>query len=86
MKRKEVEQRIVARRVKLWQSINPDSSLEPGRFRKHKPLDCGHARCYLCHSEKLRSQPSPRQRRQLEQAAEDLRQDFSAYACTADGD
>lgn len=27
---------------------------QKGRFRKIDALDCGHARCYLCHSDKFK--------------------------------
>ena len=26
---------------------------QAGRFRKQKPFGCGHARCFLCHFEKI---------------------------------
>lgn len=36
---------------------------QPGRFRKGQRVGgCGHARCYLCHGEKLFQRPTRQQR------------------------
>lgn len=43
--------RIVARRVKTARHF--DIPWPKGRFRQRKPFDCGHTRCFLCHSEKV---------------------------------
>jgi hypothetical protein len=72
MERPVKERHIIAQRAKLWQSLNPDNPIQPGRFRKRTPLGCGNPRCYLCHSEKLTHKPRPQQMRQHEQSAFDL--------------
>jgi hypothetical protein len=51
--------RILAKRKRFWLSVHRtaqrycrydtlDSKLV-GRWAKHKPLDCGQSRCWLCH-------------------------------------
>lgn len=32
-----------------------DTQLQLGRWRKHKPLDCGRAKCGFCHGDKFYS-------------------------------
>ena len=32
-----------------------DRNRRKGSFKSRAPMDCGHSRCYLCHSEKLNS-------------------------------
>ncbi len=38
------------------QQVNRDRQL--GRLRKRNALDCGRARCFLCHSDKLLDRPT----------------------------
>src|SRR5579859_719810 len=47
--------------------------LQVGRFRKSQRIGgCGHARCWLCHSGKLGSEPTIRERRNLATYTEGL--------------
>jgi len=51
--------------------------LQAGRFRKKTALDCGKAKCVLCHNEKIFGIPSHRERlRELraDEAVEDYLQ------------
>lgn len=67
--------RFHLRRMHHWpdHQVNCDRELQRGRFRKRKPLDCGRARCLLCHFEKLFRIPSIKDRIQQMQLAESLR-------------
>lgn len=47
--------------------------VEPGRFRKRHPLDCGRTQCGLCHSEKRFNRPSHSDRREALRACEELK-------------
>jgi hypothetical protein len=63
------------RRSKQWRTLSPGAeSVERGRFRKRKPLDCGRARCGLCHGEKLHGRPSFARKRLDDAAARDIRE------------
>ncbi len=50
-------QNKIAQRVKLirrmFKNENWKPVIEPGRSRKKHPLDCGRARCPVCHRNKL---------------------------------
>lgn len=47
----------------------------PNRFRKQLRIGgCGHARCWLCHGDKLAQRPTPRQRRALAAGCDGLAQ------------
>jgi hypothetical protein len=76
-------ERIVARRVKWWQTFyGPQtgrvwsaaemSPEQRGRSRKMHPTDCGNPRCWLCHSEKLSAKPLPREVRQMDATREEI--------------
>jgi hypothetical protein len=47
-------------RFHRWSLLDSDSNCEhqAGRFRKKDAYDCGNARCYLCHSDKLLGRPT----------------------------
>ena len=51
-RRRATTEQIVAARMRDWRrlgyTITPQRK---GRFKKHKPLDCGNTRCGLCHPE-----------------------------------
>jgi len=49
--------------------------LEKGRYRKRHPLDCGRARCQLCHGEKIHRRASIKERR----AAEALKAELAEF-------
>ena len=71
MKRYALDKPLVQRRLRNWKSLSISAagdSMAAGRFRKRKPLDCGRARCGLCHSEKIHDRPSASQRRANERA------------------
>lgn len=77
MKRYAQDSALIARRARQWHTLSSSGSADsaqPGRFRKRKPLDCGRARCGLCHSEKLHHRPSHADKRAAEAAAHDLRE------------
>jgi hypothetical protein len=44
------------------ESVTCACELQVGRFRKKKALDCGKAKCFLCHYEKILGIPSHRDR------------------------
>lgn len=44
------------------QEVNCECEWQAGRFRKAHPTGCGHARCHLCHYEKIYSIPSHKDR------------------------
>lgn len=53
----------------------PVDAPAPNRFRKQmRAGGCGHARCWLCHGDKLAKRPSPRQRRALAASRDGLAQ------------
>lgn len=54
-------ERIVKRRSRFQHGGVPT-----GRARKTHPLDCGHARCFCCHSEKILNRPPMRDLRRME--------------------
>jgi hypothetical protein len=70
------DRQVMARRQKLWDSVNesfdlgnvrirkffPRKERTLGRFFKKKPFDCGRARCGICHWDKF-----PRRRLRDEQ-------------------
>jgi hypothetical protein len=77
LKRYAEDSALIERRAKFWRArgLAGNQSVEPGRFRKRHPLDCGRARCGLCHSEKLYGRRSPADKRADERAAYELRND-----------
>ena len=53
----------------------PVDAPAPNRFRKQlRAGGCGHARCWLCHGDKLAKRPSPRQLRALAAGRDGLAQ------------
>lgn len=73
MKRYAQDIALMDRRVREWKALSFSAAdVERGRFRKRKPLDCGRARCGLCHSEKRFGRPAARQRRADQAFAHDL--------------
>lgn len=46
------------RRRKFYAHVSDGQVDSAGRFRKRKPLDCGNARCGLCHGEKRWNRPT----------------------------
>ncbi len=48
----------MSRRRKFYSHVMDVLVDSAGRFRKRKPLDCGRAKCKLCHGEKLYNRPS----------------------------
>lgn len=75
MKRYAEDSALIARRAKFWAAsgLVGDAVVEPGRFRKRHPLDCGRSRCGLCHGEKRFGRTKFADRRLAEAAAQDLR-------------
>lgn len=67
----------MSRRLKEYQrflgKFGHAAELSPGRFRKRHPLDCGRARCHLCHGEKLMDRLTPAQIRANEAFAQSVK-------------
>jgi hypothetical protein len=75
MKRYADERPLLARRAAQWRALSSDAcDVEPGRFRKRKPLDCGRARCQVCHCDKLFGHQHVSRQRFCEAADDALRQ------------
>lgn len=58
MKRYHEDRGLMSRRRKFYSHVMDVLVDSAGRFRKRKPLDCGRAKCKLCHGEKLYNRPS----------------------------
>ena len=66
-------ERVVANRKRDWETfytaskrgLVPLEGARLGTCREKHPFGCGAARCWLCHSEKLRGAPLPRDVRKL---------------------
>ena len=58
-KRRTTDTKIIKKRIKLLKNLPGQQKYletivkEPGRLRDKHPLDCGKAKCQLCHSSKL---------------------------------
>jgi len=62
--------RVIAKRLRLLRDIFPEDrdvyqryAGQPHRLAKKHPLDCGQARCFWCHQDKLNGVPTARDRR-----------------------
>jgi hypothetical protein len=67
------------RQRQCWQNLarargTDTDALSVNHFRKQRRVGgCGHARCWLCHADKLAQRPSPRTRRASDAWADSLR-------------
>jgi len=60
------DQRMIRNRLRLLAQIDPTYYNivcdEPGFLRKRHPFDCGHPKCFVCHSDKIQNKTSRRRK------------------------
>lgn len=61
MRRYHQEEQLLISRARRERDLVGRRASDLGRYRKKHPLDCGNARCHLCHSDKVPKRTLTRQ-------------------------